>query len=238
MIKCITFDLDDTLWWVSPVIKQANRQLYEWLDRHAPAFTATHAPDCFVTLREPVVSREPEIAYSVSLVRQRILRLGLEQAGYQEPQLSLIADQAFDIFLAARQQVELFPEVKPMLQSLQQQGYLLGVITNGNAHYQRTELASYFEFQFSADLVGVEKPDPKIYQAMLDFTGLEPSQVVHIGDNPETDIRGAQALGIDAVWVDLHAEGWQGDDKPAATVACVSEISEALEQLVKLRAGQ
>ncbi|WP_315982217.1 hypothetical protein [Aliamphritea spongicola] len=36
MIKCITFDLDDTLWAVDPVITHANNTLYGWLDEHAP----------------------------------------------------------------------------------------------------------------------------------------------------------------------------------------------------------
>ena len=37
-IKCVTFDLDDTLWAVHPPMKVANHNLWDWLTRETPAF--------------------------------------------------------------------------------------------------------------------------------------------------------------------------------------------------------
>ena len=54
MIRCITFDLDDTLWAVDPVITQANKTMFEWLAVHAPEFTRCFQIKDLMTLRKAV----------------------------------------------------------------------------------------------------------------------------------------------------------------------------------------
>jgi putative hydrolase of the HAD superfamily len=45
-------------------------------------------------------------------------------------------------------------------------------------------------------IVGIEKPDPRIFQIALDAFGLSPARTLHLGDNYTTDVLGARAAGV------------------------------------------
>jgi putative hydrolase of the HAD superfamily len=47
--------------------------------------------------------------------------------------------------------------------------------------------------------IGVEKPDPRIFQAALHAAGVPVKQAVHVGDSDTADVRGAEAVGMTAV---------------------------------------
>ncbi|MCP4595476.1 HAD family hydrolase [Neptuniibacter sp.] len=207
MIRCITFDLDDTLWAVDPVIRHANQTMFDWLAQYAPEFTRCYQLQDLMTLRKAVLDEMPDIAHSVTRIRIAQLRYGMLKAGYQADIAEQLTQQAFEVFLQARQQVEFFEHAREMLSELKQQGYQLGALSNGNADIHKVGLADLIDFQFKADDVGSMKPDPLMFQQMLQHTGLRPEQVIHIGDNPEHDIEGANAVGIWTIWVNMGQEG-------------------------------
>ena len=235
MIKCITFDLDDTLWAVDPVVRAANHTLYEWLYENAPLFNQTYQLRDLNTLRTEVLSQQPEIRYSVSRIRMAVLEYGLEQSGYSAVDAKQLAEQAFSVFYQARQKVEFFEHALAMLESLKAHGYLLGAISNGNADVKHVGLAHLMDFQFSADSVGVEKPDPLIFQQMLAHTQLRPEQVIHVGDHPVHDIEGAKGAGLWSIWVNLKAQEWSGSEMPDAQVSCLSELPLQVERIAEIR---
>lgn len=231
MIRCITFDLDDTLWAVDPVITQANKTLFAWLDENAPAFTRNYQIRDLISLRREVLQQLPHIAHSVSLIRFHQLRHGLLAAGYTEEDAELLAERAFEVFLAARQQVVFFEHARDMLQQLHQQGFTLGALSNGNADINRVGLADLMDFQFSADQVGEMKPHPLMFRQMLQHTGLKPEEVVHVGDNPEHDVEGAAAEGIHTIWVNLQGKLENRPDCETVEVSCLSEILERISEI-------
>lgn len=235
MIKCITFDLDDTLWAVDPVVRAANHTLYEWLYVNAPLFNKTYQLRDLNTLRTAVLLQQPDIGYSVSRIRMAVLQYGLEQAGYTFSEATQLAEQAFSVFYQARQKVEFFEHALTMLEALKSHGYLLGAISNGNADVKQVGLAHLMDFQFSADSVGVEKPDPLIFQQMLVHTQLRPEQVIHVGDHPVHDIEGAKGAGLWSIWVNLKAQAWSGIDKPDAQVSCLSDVPLQVERIAEIR---
>lgn len=235
MIKCITFDLDDTLWAVDPVVRAANHTLYEWLYENAPLFNNTYQLRDLNTLRTQVLLKQPEIGYSVSRIRLAVLEYGLEQAGYAAVEAKQLAEQAFSVFYQARQNVEFFEHALAMLEALKAQGYLLGAISNGNADVKQVGLSHLMDFQFSADSVGVEKPDPLIFQQMLAHTQLKPEQVIHIGDHPVHDIEGAKAAGLWSIWVNLKAQQWPDAELPDAQVSCLSEVPLQVGRIAEIR---
>ncbi|MFW1677319.1 HAD family hydrolase [Pontibacter sp. JAM-7] len=233
MIRCITFDLDDTLWAVDPVIRQANQTLFDWLAQNAPAFTQSYQLQDLVDLRATVLAEKPEIAHSVSLIRLEQLRFGLQQTGYSDSQVEQLAQQAFAVFLHARQQVEFFSHAWDMLRDLKQQGYVLGALSNGNADIQRVGLDELMDFQFKADEVGAMKPHPLMFETMLSHTRLRPEQVIHIGDNPQHDIEGARQLGLWTIWVNLQGQCAQ-PVLADAHVTCLSEIPQRVAEINEL----
>ncbi len=229
MIRCITFDLDDTLWAVDPVIRQANQTMFDWLAQHAPAFTRCYQLKDLAALRSAALLREPEIEHSVTKIRIAQLRLGLEKAGYSKDDVKVLTEQAFDVFLHARQQVSFFEHAREMLLTLKQQGYMLGALSNGNADIHKVGLSDVMDFQFKADDVGAMKPHPLMFKQMLVHTRLRPEQVIHIGDNPQHDVEGAAAAGLWTIWVNL--KGGAGNPRASKEVNCLSEIVEKVAEI-------
>ncbi len=238
MIKCITFDLDDTLWAVDPVVHQANLTLMQWLQDNAPLFTQRFELADLTELRRQALLARPEISHSVTLIRRQMLESGLQQAGYSAEQIPALVDAAFEVFLAARQRVSFFNHALDILDQLKQQGYQIGALSNGNADIHRTGLGGHFDFQFNADGVGTEKPHPLMFHKMLEHTGLKPSQVVHIGDNPVADIEGAHNSGVWSIWVNLKGETWPGGHAPHQQVQCLSQLPVAIEKIRQQAAQQ
>ncbi len=227
-IKLISFDLDDTLWAVGPVMVQANLCLYQWLQQHAPRFSQRYALEDFGRLREQVVKQHPEIAHSVTAVRLAVLQQGLSNSGYNEADTQALAKAAFDVFLVARNQVELFQHAQQMLSELSTH-YRLAALSNGNADINLVGLGRYFEFSFNADQLGQAKPHPLMFEHMLEQAQVDATQTIHIGDHPEHDIAGAQNCGLHTLWVNFANSPWLGTQTPDLQVNCLSEVVTAIE---------
>ena len=224
MIKCITFDLDDTLWAVDPVIVAANKTLYGWLSENAELFVKCYQLRDFEHLKQQALQQFPEISHSVTQIRLKQLELGLIGAGYSEQQAEALTHQAFEVFIEARNQVDLFEHARAMLEQLKQAGYLIGALSNGNADVNRVGLGDIFDFALNADGVGEEKPHPLMFEQMLEQNGLSPEQVIHIGDNPHHDIEGAKNAGLWTIWVNLKGHDWPEGEHADRDVCCLSEI--------------
>lgn len=233
MIKCLTFDLDDTLWPVVPVINNMDTKLYQWLQANATAYTEHFEQSYFSHLREHVTENYPQLAHSVTSIRIKGLEIGLLQAGYSHQQATELADEAFVVALAARQEVDYFEHTWTVLDQLRAAGYQMGSISNGNADIHRVGLSDHFDFQYNAHEAGVEKPDPHIFEQVLKHEGLEASQIIHIGDNPIADVLGAQQLGIATIWVNVIGKQWVHDHNADAQIDCLSELPSAVESLSK-----
>lgn len=222
-IELITFDLDDTLWDTAPTIVSAEATLREWLVEHAPDLGAI-AVEHLWAIRERVLSREPELTHRISALRRRVLFHALQEAGYPHEQASTLADQSFEVFLHARHQLQIYPEVQPTLEALASH-YTLGVVTNGNADVRRLGLADYFKFALCAEDIGVAKPDKRLFhEALLRGGDIAPRAAVHIGDHPGDDIAGAQQAGLRAIWFNPAGKTWEADTPPDAEIASLTEL--------------
>jgi len=231
MIKCITFDLDDTLWAVDPVVDQANHTLFEWLAENAAPFGELYKSSDWPQLRRTVMQAKPEISHSVTLIRMQVMQHALEKAGFAPDQATAIAEKGFEVFHEARQQVEFFEHALGMLQQLKDKGYQLGALSNGNADIHKVGLGHLMDFGLNADQVGEEKPHPLMFEQMLQQNNLRPEQVIHIGDNPVADVEGADNLGIWTIWVNL--DGSDAEVKASRTVHCLSQIPAMIEDIAK-----
>lgn len=124
-----------------------------------------------------------------------------------------------------------FPGAIETLQRLRMANIRLGLITNGNAEGQRAKierfsLAGYFDHIQIEGEFGIGKPDERAYRNALAALGAEPSEAWMIGDNLENDIRGAQQVGIYAVWVDTRGIGLPvgATVRPDMTIGSLSDL--------------
>ncbi len=232
MLKLVTFDLDDTLWAVAPVMQRANQALYAWLAEHAPRFTARYAPEDLALLRERILAQHPEWMHSVTAIRQGVLRLGLGEVGYPPERTEALAAQAFAVFLEARNQVELFCHAREMLADLRAH-YQLAALSNGNADVERVGLGDYFHFALSADGVGRAKPDALMFEQALQLAGVDAVQALHVGDHPEHDIQGAQKAGLHTLWVNFSGAPWRAGEPPTLEVRSLEEVPAAVAELAR-----
>ena len=85
-----------------------------------------------------------------------------------------------------------------------------GIVTNGS-HYQyekikNTGLENKYNFVIAAEIFGHLKPKKEIFietLRQLNLTLKEVENVVFIGDNPYTDIIGAQSVGFKTIWISM-----------------------------------
>lgn len=94
-----------------------------------------------------------------------------------------------------------FPGLHPMLDTLKDQGYKLGIITNGRDFYQRNKIAAlgigdYFSVIVTSGAVHVKKPDHAIFRLALNQLHTSSERSVFIGDNLQADIAPAKELGM------------------------------------------
>jgi putative hydrolase of the HAD superfamily len=108
-------------------------------------------------------------------------------------------------------------------------GIRLGVVSNSDGQVEQalavSGLRDYFDVVIDSSLVGVEKPDPAIFQAALDALGIGPGEALYVGDVYEVDVVGARAAGIEAV---LLAPSSPGPGRACRTAGSIDELVDAL----------
>jgi len=216
----LSFDLDDTLWPVGPVIAAAESELLAWLRARYPRTLSGHDIESLRALRAGVAERFPEHGHDLTFLRHRALKDLFEAAGHAES----LADEAFEVFFAARNRVEFYDDVRPSLIRLRSR-YRLFALSNGNADLHRCGIGDLFAGHITARAAGAAKPDARIYAALVEMAGVEAHQVLHIGDDPLADVVGAMQAGMQAVWLNRDARQWPEQyERPARTISTLSEI--------------
>lgn len=203
-VQAITLDLDDTLWPIWPTIARAEEVLQSWLVQHAPATaTLSKSRETLRAVREQVGQERRDLAHDLSALRLESIRRLLVQAG-DDPAL---AEDAFDVFFAERQRVELFEDALPALGWLSERFPVIAV-SNGNADVQRVGIGQHFRASISAKEFGVAKPDVRIFHAAALAANVPPAAVLHIGDDAHLDGVGALQAGMQLAWVNRSDAPW------------------------------
>ncbi len=98
------------------------------------------------------------------------------------------------------------PEAPAALRRVKSAGLVAGVISNSNgsvrAILEETGLAAHLDFIIDSAVVGVEKPDPRIFQLGLLEGAVSPEEAVYVGDLYTVDVLGARGAGLDGVLLD------------------------------------
>ncbi len=227
MIKVIAFDLDDTLWDVVPVILQAEAALDQWLAANVAGlqYTVTSMRE----LRKEVVDENPHLMNSVTEFRRSIIERAIHKSGIDASIATDQSHRAMDVFLHARNQIELFEGAEEVLAELATQ-YTLGALTNGNADIMRMGLGRIFSFAFSAEDVGAPKPEHNLFFAALEHTRIKPEEMIYVGDDPKLDVDAATKAGLRTIWMDRGKKA-PGEFEADAIITDVSELPHAVTKI-------
>ena len=115
--------------------------------------------------------------------------------------------------------------------------YRLFLVSNGTACVQKGRLESagivpYFEKIFISEEIGVNKPDPRFFEAC--FEKMEPfdrSRCMIVGDSLTSDILGGRNAGITTCWFNLRGREARGDVVPDWQISRLDELPGLLESL-------
>ena len=132
-----------------------------------------------------------------------------------------------------------FADVPSLLADLKAAGVLVGIVTHGLAVKQAEKLWRLGIVDsldpraiFISDLVGINKPNPKLYAHALQTLDLDPARVMYVGDNPENDIAPPQTLGMPTVWASRAARRKPADHgiTPTHSVADFDQLRSLLRE--------
>lgn len=205
-ISVITIDLDDTLWDNKPTLEYAEKQLYAWLKHNAPRLAESFSIADFKAHRKNMAEQNPELRHDMTKQRHESLVMLFEDEGYDKS----LASTAMEVFLQARNIVTLYDDVKPVLGELNNK-YDLVAVSNGNADIKQIGIDGYFEWSISPSDTGTSKPDPLVFEIIMERMKLTSEMFIHVGDEPETDIIGAQNAGIKNIWLNRSNIVWPAD---------------------------
>jgi len=132
------------------------------------------------------------------------------------------------------------PHAHETLAELQQRGLPLAIISNAadEANVQRLidnhRLRGYFDPIIVSAAVGIRKPNPKIFQPVIEAWRLPPQEIVMIGDTLGADVLGAKNAGLKSVWVTMQADtpyntAHRHTILPDATATSLAELPAILE---------
>ena len=125
-----------------------------------------------------------------------------------------------------------YPWVEESLRKLKTQGYPMAVISNSEGSVEQIlmdlGLRKYFEVVIDSFLVGVEKPEKRIFEIALERLGWESANTIYIGDIFFVDVWGANQAGLGAIHLDKLGlySNWDGIHIPS-----VKELPELLAKI-------
>ena len=185
-VTVVSVDVDGTLYPVKPVI----RRLF------------LIALWGFLTFRFRMVFEELRSILHFYKHRQEIHENGGEYR-FSQPahQRNLLLERTSRFMAQQVGRVGLNPGVRETLEALRGKGMKLVALSD---HYSDAKLRalgvhSLFDAVYAAEETGHLKPHPKGFLAVCDSEGIEPQQLVHIGDRDETDGEGARSIGAQSL---------------------------------------
>lgn len=116
--------------------------------------------------------------------------------------LGVAADAApyVDLFFQATTKVDLYPETLAVLDALTP--VRSAIVSNADhEHIAAWNFALPVEFILVSEAVRAYKPHRLVFERALELLGLEPADVLHVGDSDVDDVQGARAAGLRVAWV-------------------------------------
>ena len=222
VVRCITFDLDDTLWECEPVITRATKEFMTFLEKQFPAIFERYPTNrAWRELSNSVCKSGVCVnSHDLTEVRKASLRVAAVECGMDDPEV--VVEEGFKAFIEARNNVEDFilPGAINILTRIRASGIVVGALSNGNADvFSIPSLAPLFDFAVSPSTAGAKKPDLSPFRLALKMAGCTKLSMIHVGDSLHSDVWPAQAFGVyKAVWV-KSGSVWSG-----TAPSCLSEV--------------
>lgn len=205
--KHIFFDLDHTLWDFEKNSSEALTEIFYEMSLHKEIGEVSQ----FIKTYQRINAAYWNLYNHGRVTKEKLRYIRFEDT-LREFKLDKVESRAVELgetYIArSPHKTNLFPDTHEVLTYLKEK-YQLHIITNGFTEVQYTKLnncnlTKYFDLILCTEEVGVNKPNPLVFETALSKTAASPSESLMIGDNPETDILGAQNCGINTILFNPH----------------------------------
>jgi len=151
-------------------------------------------------------AREKIFRYREAERWQEFFAFWMQFAGAAENDVPQILPRIFERHKREHLWNWLDPAASEVFAGLKKLGYRLGVISNSDGSIagsmKKFGLTHFFDCMIDSHVVGVEKPDPKIFELALAQLNLPAETCVYIGDNYDRDVIGARRAGMTPILLD------------------------------------
>lgn len=170
-----------------------------------------------------------------------VVRELLQKKGYAQPADALIQQALRARYAISQQNWQLEDDSLACLRALRAQGWRLGLVSNAGDHQDVLDLtekfgiAPFFDLILTSAACGFRKPNPRIFQQALAHWQISASQAIMVGDRLDTDIGGAKASGLYAIWLNRRAARPQEiSPLPDAEITSLAELPALLDKITKI----
>jgi len=227
--KHLFIDLDRTLWDFEKSAQQTFETIYSKYHLKELGIPSLEAFDEYYTAHNNRLwgyYRKGEIKKEILSVQ----RFELTLKDFSIDNAELAKNIAEDYINLSPTMVNLFPYTHEILSYLKSK-YILHIITNGFEEVQQNKLdyaslRQYFTHIITSEMAGVKKPELEIFDYAFKLTKACVSESLMIGDDLKVDILGAQAIGMDQLYVNY--EKIRHQEKPTFEVNGLKEIESLL----------
>lgn len=226
--KLVTFDCANTLIWTDWKPHTFAVRCAEFAGLDLPE----SAGDLYLKLFMPKLPEFWRVNQTRSLDNWRTFWVQQVQEWLNE--MGLPSNNALDLHMIGEREIfevpsstfRRFDDAIPCLESLKAQGYKLAVLSNWDVSLHGClaahELTKYFDAVFASLEEGVEKPDSKLFQIVLDHFQVNANETFHVGDDWNDDVEGAKNAGIPFAWLDRN-----GAQSGQPAINSLSQLEEA-----------
>jgi putative hydrolase of the HAD superfamily len=236
-LPVVFFDLDDTLFdhtWSMRASIEALRTEFPIVGAMPLERVEAIYIDALESLHLRVLAGALSIEDARRLRLERILGAAGDPGG--KARVARAVDVQRDSYQDARRAV---PGSRALLQALRDRARI-GIVTNNLRDEQVDKLAVIGLSDLVDDMVtsgelGISKPDPAIFEVALSRIAGQADRAVMVGDSWRSDIEGAHAAGVRAVWFNRHHP--LRDDPEVPELSSWDPVERVVEQLVQMASG-
>ncbi len=211
--QCVFFDLDATLWNFHKNSQAVLKLLFE---RYKLQTFFTDFDEFY-----QLYSAHNDylwMLYAQGKIKRSDLEIDRFKYPFEQKSLNLpiVAEAMRDDYLPELvKQTALEKGAKEILDYLSDKNYRLFIVSNGfrEVQYKKLEAAgisSYFEKVFLSEEIGASKPDRLFFETALKFSKADRAKTIVIGDNYQTDIKGAMDSGLDCAYYNTSGLIYEG----------------------------
>jgi HAD superfamily hydrolase (TIGR01509 family) len=219
-VRGIGFDLDHTLAIDNKVERVAFLHLLEILLSEGGRTIGTLADE--IDSIDELLSRQRRGEFTIDEAVRRFLgERGVEPAASYVETFRRSAVAMVEDFVVP------LPGVKPTLEILSERGIAVAVLSNGwnPLQVRKAERAGFHGPVLVSSDIGVQKPDPRAFERLLQTLGTGPRETWYVGDDPRSDVAGAEAVGMGTVWMNWERKAYPQDlCPPAHTISSFEQL--------------